>query len=66
MHLVVRNRFDLDTENWFRNVESYGGLFYRIAGTAESIAARAREKGSRWLRGKKGSLALYRELKTAA
>jgi len=62
----VLERFDLDTENWVRNVESYGGLFYRIAGTVESIAARAREKGSRWLRGQKGSRALYRPLKTAA
>ena len=62
----VLERFDLDTENWVRNVESYGGLFYRIAGTVETIAARAREKGSRWLRGKKGSRALYRNLKAAA
>ena len=62
----VLERFDLDTENWVRNVESYGGLFYRIAGPLESIAARAREKGLCWLRGQKGSRALYRSLKEAA
>ena len=62
----VLERFDLDTENWVRNVESYGGLFYRIAGPLESITARAREKGLCWLRGQKGSRALYRSLKEAA
>ena len=35
----------LITENWVRNVESYGGLFYRVAGPLELILARAREKG---------------------
>jgi len=62
----VLERFDLDTENWVRNVESYGGLFYRIAGPLEAIAARAREKGMCWLRGQKGSRALYRTLRAAA
>jgi len=62
----VLERYNLDTENWVRNVESYGGLFYRIAGPLEAIAARAREKGLCWLRGQKGSRALYRTLKAAA
>ena len=62
----VLERFDLDTENWVRNVESYGGLFYRIAGSLESITARARQKGLCWLRGQQGSRALYRSLNSAA
>ena len=62
----VLERFDLDTENWVRNVESYGGFFYRIAGSLEAITARAREKGLCWLRGQQGSRALYRSLKEAA
>lgn len=59
-------RYNLDTEHWVRNVESYGGLFYRIAGPLESIVVRAREKGLRWLRGQKGSRELYRSLGKAA
>ena len=59
-------RFDLDTENWVRNVESYGGLFYRIAGQLESILVRARQKGQHWLRGRSGSEQLYRARGKAA
>lgn len=62
----VLERFNLDTEHWVRNVESYGGLFYRIAGPLESIVARAREKGLSWLRGQKGSRELYKTLEKAA
>ena len=51
----VLERFNLDTENWVRNVESYGGLFYRVAGPLELILARAREKGQSWLKGQSGS-----------
>ncbi|MFP4156448.1 MAG: hypothetical protein ACLFU4_02420 [Opitutales bacterium] len=53
LHLVVRNRSDLAKDS-------------RIAGPLESITARAREKGLCWLRGQKGSRALYRSLKEAA
>lgn len=62
----VLERFDLDTQNWVRNVESYGGLFYRIAGHADSIMTRARKKGQHWLRGRSGSDQLYRDQRTAA
>ena len=62
----VLERYQLDTRNWVRNVKRYGGLFYRIAGTAESIAARAREKGLSWLRGQKGSEKLYKAEKQVA
>ena len=62
----VLERFDLDTENWVRNVESYGGLFYRIAGQLESILARAQQKGQHWLRGRSGSERLYRAREKAA
>ena len=54
------------TENWVRNVESYGGLFYRIAGPLELILARAREKGQSWLKGQSGSRQLYHGSKQAA
>jgi hypothetical protein len=62
----VLERFNLDTENWVRNVESYGGLFYRIAGPLELILARAREKGQSWLKGQSGSRQLYHGSKQAA
>jgi len=62
----VLERFDLDTENWVRNVESYGGLFYRIAGQLESILVRAQQKGQHWLRGRSGSEQLYRTREKAA
>ena len=62
----VLERFNLDTERWVRNVERFGGLFYRIAGPLESIVARAREKGLRWLRGQQGSRELYRTIEEAA
>lgn len=62
----VLERYRLDTQNWVRNVKRYGGLFYRIAGTAESIVARAREKGVHWLRGQKGSRELYKAVKQVA
>ncbi|NBB78155.1 MAG: hypothetical protein GVY36_01710 [Verrucomicrobia bacterium] len=62
----VLERFDLDTENWVRNVESYGGLFYRIAGQLDSIMTRARARGQHWLRGRSGSVQLYRDQKVAA
>jgi hypothetical protein len=62
----VLERFDLDTENWATNVESYGGLFYRVAGQLESILVRAQQKGQHWLRGRSGSEQLYRTRKKAA
>ena len=61
----VLERFDLDTQNWVRNVESYGGLFYRIAGHVDLIMSRAREKGQHWLRGRSGSEQLYRHPRAA-
>jgi hypothetical protein len=56
----------VDTANWVRKVESYGGLFYRVAGPLELILARAREKGQSWLRGQSGSRQLYHRTKQAA
>ena len=58
--------FELDTENWVKNVERYGSLFYRVAGPLAQIAARAREKGRCWLRGRSGSGQLYRNQPVAA
>ncbi len=62
----ILERFHLDTEHWVRNVERYGGLFYRIAGPLELILARAREKGQSWLRGQSGSRQLYQQAKQIA
>ena len=62
----VLERFNLDTENWVRNVESYGGLFYRVAGPLELILARAREKSQSWLKGQSGSRQLYHGSKQVA
>jgi len=63
---AVRFYVGLIAENWVRNVESYGGLFYRIAGPLELILARAREKGQSWLKGQSGSRQLYHRTKQAA
>jgi REP element-mobilizing transposase RayT len=62
----VLERFALDTENWVRNVEGYGGLFYRVAGQLDSIMTRARARGQHWLRGRSGSEQLYCEQRTTA
>jgi len=62
----ILERFHLDTKHWVRNVERYGGLFYRIAGPLESILARARETGQCWLWGQRGSRHLYEQAKQIA
>lgn len=62
----VLDRFALDTEAWVKNVESYGSLFYRLAGQMEHLFERAQQQGQHWFRGRKGSERLYRSGKTAA
>lgn len=62
----VLERYRLDTERWVDNVQSYGGLFYRIAGPLDRIVTRAREKGLRWLWGHKGSRQLYTSCEATA
>lgn len=56
----ILDRFDLDAEAWAKNVESYGGLFYRIAGKAEQLLDFAKSRGQRWFLGRNGSESLYR------
>ena len=56
---AVRFCVESITKNWVRNVESYGGLFYRVAGPLELILARAGVKGQSWLKGQSGSRQLY-------
>jgi len=62
----VLDRFELDASEWAKNVAAYGGLFYRIAGRAEQLAAYARRKGQNWFRRRGGSESLYRCAKKAA
>jgi hypothetical protein len=57
---TVLNRFELDTKAWAKNVESYGGLFHRIAGKAEQLLDFAKSRGQRWFLGRNGSESLYR------
>jgi len=55
----VLGRLRLDHEQWLGTVESYGRLFWRVVGRAESIAAAARRAGRRWFKGVSGSRRLY-------
>jgi len=58
--------FGLDAESWAKNVEAYGGLFHRIAGTLADLRDYAMAKGQRWFRGCDGSERLYGSAKRAA
>jgi putative transposase len=62
----VFDRFALDTEQWVKNVEGYGSLFYRVAGRLEQMLECAQMKGQRWFRGRSGSERLYRGERAAA
>ena len=56
----VLDRFDLDAASWAQNVQSYGTLFHRVAGSVDSILSQAKKTGQNWFRGMKSSQHLYR------
>tara|TARA_R100000027_G_scaffold34143_1_gene24974 strand:- start:12221 stop:13030 length:810 start_codon:yes stop_codon:yes gene_type:complete len=62
----VLDRFNLDAEEWAKNVESYGTLFYRLVGPAEDLMMFAKNRGQRWIRGRSSSEQLYKTEKKAA
>ncbi len=51
--------FGLDAESWAKNVEAYGGLFHRIAGSLADLRDYALAKGQRWFCGRTGSSRFY-------
>ena len=52
-------RLDLDVERWVENVEGFGGLFYRVAGTLRRLRERAQAIGQASLHGLAGARRLY-------
>ncbi len=52
-------RLELDVERWVANVEHFGGLFCRVAGTLRRLRAMAQATGRAWLRGHAGARRLY-------
>ena len=56
----VLEALDIDAEAWVKNVENYGKLFYRVAGKVDELVQAAKEGGLCWLKGRRGSEALFR------
>ena len=56
---LVEN-LDLETGRWVETVARYGGLFDRVAGSAESLGRKAAAMGQRWLAGVRASRAVFR------
>ena len=52
-------RLELDVGRWVENVERFGGLFCRVAGTLRRLRAMAQASGRAWLRGHAGARRLY-------
>ena len=52
-------RLELDVERWVGNVERFGRLFCRVAGTLRRLRAMAQASGRAWLRGHAGARLLY-------
>ncbi|MCP5066417.1 MAG: transposase [bacterium] len=52
-------RLDLDVEAWVENVETFGGLFHRIAGKLRRLRELASATGRSWLHGQRGARQLY-------
>ncbi len=55
----VLERLDLDVEGWVENVEHFGGLFYRVAGTLRRLRERAQAIGQASVHGHAGARRLY-------
>ena len=47
----ILTRLNIDTDNWVDTVMSFGKLFYRIAGTIESIIQRTTKAGQAFFKG---------------
>ncbi len=59
-------RMQIDHENWLETVQSYGSLFWRVAGTAGAIARAASQAGRKWLKGLCGSRTVFLAPKASA
>jgi REP element-mobilizing transposase RayT len=52
-------RIDLEVARWVDNVEGYGGLFHRVAGTLKRLRELADASGRAWLQGHAGARRLF-------
>jgi REP element-mobilizing transposase RayT len=55
----VLERLDLDVGRWVENVERFGGLFYRVAGTLKRLRERAQAIGQTSVHGHVGARRLF-------
>ena len=44
----ILTRLGIDTDQWLNACTRFGQLFYRVAGSRETIAREADQKGRRW------------------
>jgi len=56
----ILNRLELNQHHWVDSVQRYGGLYYRVAGSVQSLARAALHVGQKWFRGLKSSREMYR------
>ncbi len=49
---LILERLDIETDRWVYTVLHFGNLFYRVAGTVQSILRATQRSGQKWLRGK--------------
>lgn len=56
----------IDAENWLKQREKYGHLFYRVSGRLESIAKRAKTVGKSWLCGLGASSGAFKAVASTA
>ncbi len=59
-HLAhILERLDIETERWVHTVLHFGNLFYRVAGTVQSILQATQRAGQQWLRGKPAAKEIF-------
>ena len=62
----ILESLDLETERWVETVARYGGLFHRVAGSAESLGRKAVAMGQQWLAGVRASREVFRARQAVA
>ena len=61
----ILENLNFETERWVETVARYGGLFHRVAGSAESLSRRAVAMGQQWLAGVRASREVFRSERVA-
>ena len=57
---TMLEQMDLDVEAWVETVKEFGRIYHRVAGREESLRAKARAHGQRWVAGVKSGRDVYR------